>query len=264
MLWYTDRALALDAKDWHLYASRAWAHDRLGQTRAGEADRARAIELGADSLFLARLADEHAAHRRWERAAALYGKAAERGKLPLDVWLRAALVALQTDDRAAYRRTCARLVKGAGQTTSVGVANTVAWVCALGPGGVDDYTRTIALAEYVVSKVPPPARHGVLNTLGAVLYRAGRYREAVKRLTEGMAADKGPGLIQDWVFLAMAHHRLDQAGEARKWLAKVREHKSAGSEGKFAWDALEVELLRREAERLLASPAGESGEAPPK
>jgi WD40 repeat protein/serine/threonine protein kinase/tetratricopeptide (TPR) repeat protein len=264
VLWYADRALALEPKDWQLYASRARAHDRLGQAGAAEADLDRAIELGADSLFLAGLADAAAARRRWERAAALYGKAAERGKLPLDVWLRYALVALQAGDRAAYRRTCARLVKGAGQTTSVAVANTAAWVCAVGPGGLDDYTRPVALAEYAVKKVPVRAKHGVLNTLGAVLYRAGRYQEAVKRLTEGIAAEKGNGLIQDWVFLAMAHHRLGQAGEARKWLAKVREHKPAGPEDKFTWDALEVELLRREAERVLASPGSEPGEAPPK
>jgi WD40 repeat protein/tetratricopeptide (TPR) repeat protein len=255
ILWYADRALALEPKDWHLYASRARAHDKLGQTSAGKADLARAVDLGADSLLVDRVAEDCAARKRWDRAAALYARAAERGKLPLDVWHHYALVSLQTGERAVYRQICTRLVKEAGQTTRVEVANAVAWICAVGPGPVRDYGRSIALAEYAVSKVPPDRRHGVLNTLGAVLYRAGRYQEAVQRLTEGMAADKSEGLVQDWLFLAMAHHRLGQQAEARRWWAKVLEHKPAGAQGPFSWDGFEVELLRREAEMLIEGKA---------
>jgi len=90
----------------------------------------------------------------------------------------------------------------------------------------------------------------VLNTLGALLYRAGRHTEALDRLTEGIAASKGNGTDADWIFLAMVEHRLGHQAEAKSWLGRVG---VAGpvSEGRLSWDSLEVELLRHEAEELL-------------
>ena len=66
------------------------------------------------------------------------------------------------------------------------------------------------------------ARHGYLNTRGAVLYRAGRHAEAVKVLREGMALHPQGGEFHDWVFLALAEHRLGHADAARDAATKAR------------------------------------------
>src|SRR5262245_13920490 len=63
-----------------------------------------------------------------------------------------------------------------------------------------------------------------LNTLGAALYRAGRYDEAIRRLEEGIRLQGGESLPVDWAFLAMAHHRLGHRAEARRWLDRLRQY----------------------------------------
>jgi hypothetical protein len=81
--------------------------------------------------------------------------------------------------------------------------------------------------------------------LGAALYRAGRIDEAIARLDESVQAFGG-GVPQDWVFLAMAHHRKGRTDEARRWLEKAR----AGAK-----DDRGARILLREAESLLKETA---------
>jgi hypothetical protein len=92
------------------------------------------------------------------------------------------------------------------------------------------------------------------NTLGAVLHRVGRDRDAVDRLREGIAADGGRGNASDWLFLALAYHGLGDPEEAARWLARA-----AGPvtrpQGASVWDAAEIEALRREATGLLLDAA---------
>jgi hypothetical protein len=64
---------------------------------------------------------------------------------------------------------------------------------------------------------------------------------------------EGPGSAHDWAFLAMAHQRLGETAEARTFLDKLRAHKPPAKE--LAWDNLEIEVLREEAEALLKDKA---------
>ena len=57
-----------------------------------------------------------------------------------------------------------------------------------------------------------------LNTLGAVLYRAGRFEEAVRQLKRSVEVHGAGGTPYDALFLAMAHHQLGHADQARRWL----------------------------------------------
>src|SRR5262249_22947469 len=60
-----------------------------------------------------------------------------------------------------------------------------------------------------------------VNLLGAALYRAGRFEEAVTRLTEATELSCHPyrtNMLSTWFYLAMAHHRLGHVEEARRWL----------------------------------------------
>jgi hypothetical protein len=78
--------------------------------------------------------------------------------------------------------------------------------------------------------------------LGATLYRAGRYEEAVKVL-------KGGSSWQN-LFLAMAYHHLGQPDKAREWFAKAKLDDKAGWEHRLVY-----QRLRQEAEKLLQSAA---------
>jgi WD40 repeat protein/tetratricopeptide (TPR) repeat protein len=251
-LWYLERVLARAPKDWRLYADRALVWGKLGKEPERAADLDRAIELGADGVFLARLADECAGRGEWDRAARAAVRASECGPAPHWAWRNLALGCLHSGDRAAYCKVCAAALGEVSPPPNLHMANLVAWVCALGPEGVADYRRPLALAELAVSHSRPDEKHGALNTLGALLYRAGRWREAVERLRE--AIQGGQGGAADWVFLAMAHHRLGEATEARQFLARVTQAKPQGG----PWDRLELDLLRREAETLVEGPGEDS------
>jgi tetratricopeptide (TPR) repeat protein len=255
-LWYLERAAAAGLADWTLYEDRALVHEKLGHAQEHEADLVRAVEKAiaqdAGSIFLIRLADDCVRLGRWDRAAAALSKAGEAGPLHLGVRQRHALACLKTGDRAGYRGVCARLLETVGREPSMGLANAVAWICSLGPDAVDDYTLPLALAEQAASKAQPADRHAILNTRGAVLYRAGRFREAIRCLKEGMDADRGQGNAHDWLFLAMAHQRLGETAEARRFLDRLRH---LPPENGSPWDGLERELPRREAETLIDGPA---------
>src|SRR5262249_37054153 len=89
---------------------------------------------------------------------------------------------------------------------------------------------------------------------GAALYRAGRFEDAVKRLGEACRLHAEGGTAWDWLFLAMAEHRLGHDGAARGWLDKAarwidQRPKEAAA---LAWyDRVELQLLREGAAKLL-------------
>jgi hypothetical protein len=55
-----------------------------------------------------------------------------------------------------------------------------------------------------------------------VLYRAGRHDEAVKALRQAMGYHPDGGVFRDWVFLALAEHRLGHADAAADAAARAR------------------------------------------
>jgi hypothetical protein len=89
-----------------------------------------------------------------------------------------------------------------------------------------------------------------LNTLGAALYRSGRFEESIQRLEEGIRRRRGEGLPQDWAFLALAHHRLGHHSEAGRWLDRLQSRQADAGPNRF-WEELEIRLLCREAEALI-------------
>jgi len=136
------------------------------------------------------------------------------------------------------------------QTTNPNKANEVAWYCALAPGAVADLESPVRLAELAVQRLPATQKHLALNTLGATLYRAGRFEDSIRRLKEGITPHDGKEEPLDWPFLAMAHHRLGHHDEARHWLDRLRNRQPSTEHNKF-WDELEIRLLRSEAEAVI-------------
>jgi hypothetical protein len=129
-------------------------------------------------------------------------------------------------------------------------ASIVAWLCALGPYTIPDSEVPVRLAEAAVESGSESFNASFLNILGAALYRAGRYDDAIRRLEEGMQGWGGVDLPDDWAFLAMAHHRLGHREAARRWLGRLRERPRDASPNSLYSD-LEHRLLQSEAEAVI-------------
>jgi eukaryotic-like serine/threonine-protein kinase len=160
------------------------------------------------------------------------------------------LVLLGSGDRAGWRRSVAALLDRFGGARDCWMANRVAWDCTMGPDAPVNPGVPVRLAEVGVQGYDGTIdKPNSLNTLGAALYRAGRYEAAIGRLEEAIQA-RGGEHPSDWPFLALAHHHLGHRDEARRWLDRLREHRPSEKADNF-WDELEIRLPRREAEAVI-------------
>jgi hypothetical protein len=198
-------------------------------------------------------AENLARNGRWEEAAAAFGMLVERE--PDNLALRhphiRSLVA--AGDGAGIPRACEDLLKRRDESDSqMGVQN-IAWSCALAPDAVADHEIPVRLAERFLARHQQERgreRSDGLNILGAALYRAGRFEEAISRLNESIQALDGEGVPKQFAFLALAHHRLGHREEARRWMDKLATYRpKEGAD--FFWDEVEIRILRREAEALI-------------
>src|SRR5262249_20182085 len=106
-------------------------------------------------------------------------------------------------DVAGYRRACTALREGKTFTdaTPTTLLNTQAQLCVLAPDALADPEQAVQLAERAWAQEKTAVGR---NTLGAALYRAGKWEQAVAMLGPNDGADAPYA----WLFLAMAHHRL--------------------------------------------------------
>jgi tetratricopeptide (TPR) repeat protein len=211
-------------------------------------------EVGLDESLVR--ADAAARQGGWDEAAAYYDQAARQGTLSLQAWTHYAVACLRRGDQLRYHGICQERLKAAGPSPTVDDGNSIAWICALGPGGTDDFTLPVHLAETAAANAAPGARHNILNTVGAVLFRAGLYQQAIDRLDEGMKANGGQGTVQDWIFLAMANHRLGRAAEGKACLDKARAGQPQATDPNQFWLNQEEDVQLREAEALLGDSPG--------
>src|SRR5262249_46864118 len=149
---------------------------------------------------------------RWDDAAADYARAIELMPTHPSLRHQHALVLLRKGDADGHRKACLAMLERFGQTQNPMVANSVAWACALVPDTVADAARLVTLAEKAAAARPKD--HATINTLGAALYRAERFDDAVQRLDEACRLHAEGGSVWDWLFLAMAEHRLGHDGAA--------------------------------------------------
>jgi tetratricopeptide (TPR) repeat protein len=188
-------------------------------------------------------------------AAAAFDEAVATGARHLDAHARRVLLRLALGDETAYGEACRRLLRMfEASELAPSAANRIAWACALGPGAVIDYARVVHLAELAVASRPFGYR---LNTLGAILYRASRFEEAVRQLRRSVEVHGADGSPFDALFLAMAHYQLGHVEEARRWLRLGTTidpiaMRTPGARGDTSWiPRLELEILRREASAMI-------------
>jgi hypothetical protein len=124
------------------------------------------------------------------------------------------------------------------------------WQVALIPNAVGNYTRIVEIDRKVMN-----TRAGdnwtFRDTYGAILYRSGQYKLAIANLERSIKDRKGKGSALDWAFMAMARHRLRQAG-TREALEQAR---ILSNNATADWGArVETSALLEEAKKELDVP----------
>jgi tetratricopeptide (TPR) repeat protein len=192
----------------------------------------------------------HAERGDWAKAAADFGKVAEGSPGDVLAAYQHALALLGKGDRAAYSRACAGLFERFGKTRYLDTASLVARSAVLVPEAVADARPFWKLAERVFAA--NTSRYDSAYILGAALYRAERFEDAARQLTNANKLHKQGGTAYDCLFLAMTHQRLGNAAEAKKWYDKGVKWIDAGARTGLSWVArVQLQTLRREAEDLL-------------
>lgn len=97
-------------------------------------------------------------------------------------------------------------------------ANNVAWsACLLAVSGID-LEKAEQLARVAVEKADPESSATYKNTLGVVLFRKGKFEDAIKMLDASETANSDPF---NWPFLGAAHAKLGHGAESREWFTKL-------------------------------------------
>jgi tetratricopeptide (TPR) repeat protein len=215
-----------------------------------------------------RLIDE----KRWSLAADLLKEITAAGIQDEVAIYRLALVNLELGDEAGYRDACRRMLLEFGKTEQKLEACSAAWACALRPATVEDYGPAIALAERAFELARNTRNPLMIATtryseaLGAILFRAGRYADALRhlRVAHEAAPNRKTSSARVCCLLAMTHQRLGHAADARMWLDRANQdadEELSDSGRPPTWDVrLTLELLRAEATALLAT-TGAAGQA---
>jgi Tfp pilus assembly protein PilF len=194
--------------------------------------------------------------REWDKAVADLTQAVERAPTDRVSLAYLAIAHLGRGDAAAYRRACLSLYQRLGHTDQPRNLNKVAWFCCLTSNDAVDPAQLVRLMDRAVAA--GGRQTALLGTRGSVLYRAGRYEDAVSQLNEAIEAHGKGGAFEDLVFLAMAQSHLKQADRAnqtlRKALALYEEKMKPPKSGPPALDwstRVQWRQLRKEAEALV-------------
>jgi len=200
---------------------------------------------------------------QWEEAETDFAKAAKLDPGLIDVPYSHALAFLANSDLAGYRRVCAKMLDHFGQTNDPRTAHRAAWIAVLAPDAVKDWQQAVNLARKALAA--DPKNNDCAATLGAALYRTGRFQEAIPHL-ERAAAGREPAApaahsaAYAVFFLAMAHQRLGHSALASQWLKRAlkrgQEVVQSDSKASPPWDwRLVFELLQRETEAVVIARA---------
>jgi WD40 repeat protein/predicted Ser/Thr protein kinase len=254
--WHRQEAEASEqARQW---LAAIWHLDRLiplGPARAAPGSGLAGVRqsfIEQRQLFTRR-AGAYAELGQWQSAAQDYTRTVVLATDNATLWHFLALTRLAHGDDAGYRKACAAMVKRFSHSANEDVKQLVARVCVLAPDALADFAPVVMLAERRAARHPEACLS--FHTLGAVLYRGGQTEAAVAKLRMAMAMKnhaKDRGTVEDWLFLALAHQRLGDAAEARKWLEEANRRLNSllhSGADRLAWhERLSLQLLRREAE----------------
>ena len=178
-----------------------------------------------------------------------------------DPYLWSAYAALYKGDIPGYQTVCQQaLTKFGTMDATPANKNLSAWTSALGPGGQTKYAKPLEIANGAVAeaaklvassngkddKLALGALWANRNTVAALLYRAGRYKESIQLLMdcEAMQRTFEPAdRFGDYIFLALATARSGDLTSAASWLTKAR--------AQISNPDIEQQLFLKEADSLI-------------
>jgi tetratricopeptide (TPR) repeat protein len=195
------------------------------------------------------------ARSQFGNAAEDFARAEELAPDDVEIRFERALSLLLLGDMAGYRTARAAMPDRFRARENVDVGNRAAADFVYVPEAVADMPGLIRVAERSV-----PEFAGGSRIVGAALYHAGRYTEALSRFKQSQEVFQPRAW--DWLFMAMIHCRLGHAEEAGRMLEKAdlwiteadrspRHRKGTEPCWTDASEAMAVRLLRREAEALI-------------
>jgi tetratricopeptide (TPR) repeat protein len=232
-----------------------WYNARMGRGRDIHGFQQKTVYVLAPAIQA--LAANDARKGRWDLAAQRLVLVARAGPISLATANQLALVHLKRGDMDAYRKLCKQFFATAEKTPTQASNGPLLTICTLAPDALPDMPRAVALVEGLVKRSAKPSS-GLLNVLGMLYYRAGRYQDAIDRIQESAKAAAQLSVVtrnvRDPMFLAMAHHRLGDTAAAKKYWSLVVQSGQTPREENTFWTDLTVEILRREAESVLKSP----------
>jgi WD40 repeat protein/serine/threonine protein kinase len=247
---------------WHHQQALACEKDLAWEAALVHLDRLVEAQPEVEALRFRRgIAHAFLGHRQ---AAADFDLRRIEGLRDFNPWYQTALVHQAVGDRGGYRSSCAGMLRlfGTENETPAEARDLTAWACALGPDAAGDLTPALALAQR--TRDEKPENPSAMQTLGALLYRAGRFEEAVAQLA---AVERFPDVPRSSpaygrYFLAMAQHRFGRGGEARRRLEEANAQAAQALAGDLPWNRrLTLQVLRREVEALIG-PAGPGTKSP--
>ncbi|NQT13026.1 MAG: tetratricopeptide repeat protein, partial [Planctomycetes bacterium] len=179
-----SKAIELNPDHWLYWSGRGRANFRLHDFEAAVNDFSRVLELhpAYDEASSLRIVAYIRSGRLDEARADLEQSTSSTQSAEHYTHYRHALCWLMLEEAPKYRDACTAMLGKFGETDNPMAANFVAWTCSLAPDAVEDYEPVLALAAKAVEAQPDSDQS--LNTLGAVLCRAGRHDDAIERLTE--------------------------------------------------------------------------------
>jgi tetratricopeptide (TPR) repeat protein len=218
-----------------------------------EAARARPFNI---SIAVER-GDLYAKRGLWCQAAAYYGTTVKQYPDFAPLHEQLAVTRLLAGDLPGYRAACAAMLERFKPIDDSTAAIRVAYACSLAPQAVRDLPGLIEVSERATRWVATNER-----VVAAVLFRAGRLEEAVKRF-EHAHKDFQPR-AWDFLFLAMIQSGLGHEGKARRlldqadqWITEADKAPPGTENDGPQWNRLiekpVVRLLRREAESLMSA-----------
>jgi serine/threonine-protein kinase len=251
-----DEAIACYKKAIALEPKFAFPHYCLGNALRGKGQVDEAIACYKKAIALdPKHADTHRSLRaalmdqgKPEEARAAWEQFLKSDPPDHDAWFGYAELCLFLRNEEAYRRNRTALLKRFGKTTDPVVAERTARACLLLPASDPEFKQAVALADRAVTLGKKHGYYPYFMAAKALAeYRRGRFQSA---LDWGQKAGARGIWVPTHLVLAMAHHKLGHAEQARQSLAAAVKT--------YDWKSVDgiIHTLRREAEALLKKETG--------